>query len=270
MNDKIRKLLEKVKDDICAKCLKEFRLPQKTLCGAKPLSGLNVREYNCKTIMHISACLALIEAESQPVDKPCTKCGGSGKVPRPHIISQSDFPKSAQFKPIPEKIDCPHCKGTGKEPADKKSTTECRKNCDVYNDWQTLEAQNAGLVLDNAQLKARIIELEKTLPKFRDIIGLYAGKEPEGNKEYRQIIKHIRKTNPSASESNLVTNMEELCDKTDTLKAHIDRLEYTLIPELEAQIKELEERIELAVDCLPECPDEAKELLTLPEDKTNG
>ncbi|KKL97884.1 hypothetical protein LCGC14_1829900, partial [marine sediment metagenome] len=51
----------------------------------------------------------------------------------------------------------------GKEPADKKSTTECRKNCDVYNDWQTLEAQNAGLVLDNAQLKAHIDRLEYTL-----------------------------------------------------------------------------------------------------------
>ncbi|GAG75321.1 unnamed protein product [marine sediment metagenome] len=35
-----------------------------------------------------------------------------------------------------------------------KSTTECRKDCDVFEDWQKLEAQNADLVVEfQAQAK---------------------------------------------------------------------------------------------------------------------
>ena len=127
------------------------------------------------------------------------------------------------------------------------------------------------------------------------------------------------KGKPDVSEEDWEVFVEESVriknEEIAQLKAHIDRLEYTLIPELEtkvaeleaalnmeeaysqfhpkipykwkyenqlkrtkrqgrfikkqvARIKGLEERIELALDCLPECPDEAKELLTLLEEKT--
>ena len=41
----------------------------------------------------------------------------------------------------------------------KESTSECRKDCDVYNDWCQLEADNVGLILDNAKLQADKLEV---------------------------------------------------------------------------------------------------------------
>lgn len=42
--------------------------------------------------------------------QPCSTCGGSGRKLIKPIISQSDFPKSAKFKPqLPKTEPCPDC-----------------------------------------------------------------------------------------------------------------------------------------------------------------
>ena len=50
-----------------------------------------------------------------------------------------------------------------------KSTTECRKDCDVFDAWRKLEAQNTDLVLDKVKLQAELdkyrwIPVSKRLP----------------------------------------------------------------------------------------------------------
>ena len=41
----------------------------------------------------------------------------------------------------------------------KKSTPECRKDCDVYNDWCQLEAGIADVLLENAKLRVDKLEV---------------------------------------------------------------------------------------------------------------
>ena len=56
----------------------------------------------------------------------------------------------------------------------KKSTPECRKDCDVYEDWQQLEAErtivsrNAGLVMDNGKLQAKNKRLKEALEWIKE------------------------------------------------------------------------------------------------------
>ncbi len=52
----------------------------------------------------------------------------------------------------------------------KKSTPECRKDCDVYEEWQQFEADNADLIMQLHALRWRKVSEE--LPEKRT--GLWA------------------------------------------------------------------------------------------------
>ncbi len=49
------------------------------------------------------------------------------------------------------------------------STAECRKDCDVFEDWQKMEADNADLVITVTKLQAQVevLEIEKDVLKER-------------------------------------------------------------------------------------------------------
>ena len=49
------------------------------------------------------------------------------------------------------------------------STPECRKGCDVYEDWQKMEAQHTELVHENCELKD---ENERLMRLLRMAFGL--------------------------------------------------------------------------------------------------
>lgn len=42
-----------------------------------------------------------------------------------------------------------------------KSTQECRKDCDVFEDWKKMEDSNVGLVLDKTRLEAEFEHLKQ-------------------------------------------------------------------------------------------------------------
>jgi len=50
----------------------------------------------------------------------------------------------------------------------KNSTKECRKDCDVYKDWQQIEADNVGLVLANSKFQAENERLKDKIVQLRE------------------------------------------------------------------------------------------------------
>ena len=65
----------------------------------------------------------------------------------------------------------------------KKSTFECRKDCDVYEDWKKSEANNAGLAIDNIRMIAAIAIAREFLREEGDCV------ERSMRKEFEQALK---------------------------------------------------------------------------------
>lgn len=47
------------------------------------------------------------------------------------------------------------------------STPECRKDCDVYKDWQKMECDIVDIQMENSKLRAENKEIKEELEKRR-------------------------------------------------------------------------------------------------------